>query len=143
MSRAELAITIILRLVGCAAVLATFAVFLPFEWMNAIHRATVEGELPAAPIVNYLARSLSMFYALMGVITLFVARDVRRNASFVTLLGVLYLTSGVVQLGIDLHAPMPLSWTLGEGPFAILIGLVVLALQKHANGERRGESGER
>jgi hypothetical protein len=38
--------------------------------------------------------------------------------------------TGFVLLGIDLAAGMPTSWTLGEGPPTIVVGLVVLGLQR-------------
>jgi hypothetical protein len=135
MSRAELAIAVIFRIVGGAALLATAAILLPFESMNAIHRSTGLGELPDVPIVGYLARSLSLFYAILGAITVFVSTDVRRYAPFVTLLGLVYVVSGLVQLGIDLHSRMPPLWTIGEGPFTMIVGALVLWLQYVSRGE--------
>ena len=56
-----------LRWVGGVSLLALVAVFMPYSWMDTIHQALGMGTLPAVPIVGYLARSLSLFYALMAV----------------------------------------------------------------------------
>ena len=63
MNRSELAIVIILRVIGITGLFAIPAIFLPYSWMNAIHDYMGLGELPDTPIVSYLARSLSAFYA--------------------------------------------------------------------------------
>ena len=98
--------------------------------MNAIHRYLGMGELPDAPIVSYLARSLSAFYAAVSAIILFVSFDIRRHRSFVLLWAVVFIAIGFILLGFDLAAGMPTSWTLGEGPRAIVVGLIVLWLQQ-------------
>ncbi len=86
MNRNETAITVILRILGVFGLCAIPAILLPYSWMNVIHDYMGLGELPDAPIVSYLARSLSLFYALFGAITVFVSFDVRRYWSFITLL---------------------------------------------------------
>jgi hypothetical protein len=43
---------------------------------------------------------------------------------------------GVLLLGIDLHAPMPLWWTLAEGPWVIVIGLVLVGLARRLDSSR-------
>ncbi len=62
MTEPELAIVIILRVIGITGLFAIPAIFLPYSWMNAIHDFMGLGELPNAPIVSYLARSLSAFF---------------------------------------------------------------------------------
>ena len=86
--------------------------------------------MPDAPIVSYFARSLSAFYAMMSTIILFISFDIRRYRSFVKLWAYLAIIAGFVLLGIDVMAAMPLSWTLTEGPPTIVIGIVVLWLQR-------------
>ena len=81
--------------------------------------------------VGYLARSLTLFYAIVSAITLFVSLDIRRKKSFLKLWAVIVVVTGLVLLGIDIAEGMPLSWTLWEGPPTILIGLVVLWLQRN------------
>jgi hypothetical protein len=46
------------------------AVFVPLSWMDATHRWLGLGEMPTAPVVEYLARSVSAFYAVLGALCL-------------------------------------------------------------------------
>jgi hypothetical protein len=135
LNRAEQILTITLRIIGVAALCAIPAIFLPYSWMNVIHQSAGLGTLPDAPIVNYLSRSLSLFYAGHGVIALYAASNVRRHRGLVRLLGWLFLVTGLTILGIDLHAGMPALWTISESPFAIVIGGLVIVLQRHIRSE--------
>ena len=108
------------------------AIFFPYTWMNAIHDYMGLGTMPDAPIVSYLARSLSAFYAVVATITLFIASDIRRFRSFVKLWSIIITVMGFVLLCIDVAAGMPASWTIGEGPPTIAIGLLVFWLQQCA-----------
>ena len=130
MNRSELAIVIILRVIGVTGLFAIPVIFMPYSWMNPIHDYMGLGELPDTPIVSYLARSLSAFYAILSSITLFVSCDIRRYRSFVKLWAIIVTVTGFVLLGIDITAGMPTSWTLGESPPTIAVGLVVLWLQR-------------
>jgi hypothetical protein len=130
-NRAERGLTIALRIIGIAALCAIPAIFFPYSWMNAVHQVAGLGQLPDDPIVSYLSRSLSLFYAGHGVIALYAASDVRRNHGLVKVLGWLFLITGLTILGIDLHAGMPTLWTVSESPFAIVVGGLVLVLQRH------------
>lgn len=132
MKGAEVAIVIILRVLGGFALGAIPAIFLPYSWMNAIHDFMGLGELPNTPIVSYLARSLSLFYALFGAVTIFASFDLRRYRSLVTLLAVLSVIVGITLFGIDYCSEMPLHWTLLEGPFTIVVGIAILWLQRIA-----------
>lgn len=130
MNKSERAIVIILRVIGVSGLFAIPAIFLPYSWMNAIHEYLGLGTLPDAPIVSYLARSLSAFYAAVSAMILFVSFDIRRYRSFIGLWAVIIVFMGCVLLGIDITAGMPLNWTLGEGPPTIVAGLVILWLQR-------------
>ncbi len=130
MTKSELAIAVILRVIGITGLFAIPAIFLPYSWMNAIHEYMGLGELPDAPIVSYLARSLSAFYAIVSTIILFISFDIRHYRSFVKLWAIIVIVTGFVLLGIDITAGTPTSWTLGEGPPTIVVGLVVLWLQR-------------
>ncbi len=139
MNRSELAITIILRALGCAAVCAIPAIFFPYSWMNAIHGYLGLGQLPDTPIVSYLARSLSMFYAMFGAISLFASSDVKRHRGLVTLLAVLSILLGLTLFGIDYVSGMPTHWTALEGPFTIIVGVAILQLQGRRSRMTRGD----
>jgi len=53
-------------LLGIGSLFALVPVFMPVSWMAGTHRWLGLGEMPTGPIVEYLARSLSAFYALVG-----------------------------------------------------------------------------
>jgi len=119
---------VFLVLCGVLTLFALPAVFMPTEMMDSFHRDLGLGELPKVPIVDYLTRSLSAFYAAFGSLTLVLAWDLVRFRPLVVWWGATALVFGVLLIGIDLHAGMPLEWMLGEGPFLILAGCLVFAL---------------
>ena len=127
---AERAIVILMRLVGVAGSMAVVPVVLPHAWMNTIHESVGLGTLPDLPIVSYLTRSLSTFFALHGGLTLYIASDVRRHRDFVFVWALMFVTLGTVRIGIDAFSGMPLLWTLGEGPPVIVLGLMALVLHR-------------
>lgn len=109
---------------------AVFAILLPTPWMAATHRWLSLGEFPASPLVDYLTRSIAGLYALHGVLFLALAQDVERHKPIIALLAKLNLLFGAVLIGIDLHAELPIWWTLAEGPPIIAFALVVLWLAR-------------
>ncbi len=127
-----------LRIIGTAAFLALVAVIMPYSWMNAIHQWLGMGQLPAEPIVGYLARSTSAFYALLGGLFWVVSFDLHRHRMVLCYLGIVIVIFGVALLVVDLLEGMPLWWTIGEGPFNIVFGVVILALARRlGRGENR------
>ncbi|HEY8503048.1 MAG TPA: hypothetical protein VIL46_00600 [Gemmataceae bacterium] len=125
---AERLLVLILRLSAVILLAATFAVFLPFSWMNAGHEALGLGPLPDIPLVHYLNRSIAALYAAFGAFTWIIAGDVRRFRPLVVFWGWFHVVFGAAVLGIDLHAGMPWFWTAAEGPTLIAAGLLVLVL---------------
>ncbi len=130
MTRHERLLRILLQLAGVCMLPAWLAVVMPTAWMDWTHRWLGLGELPEGPIVEYLARSLSLFYGVHGGLLLLAARDVRRYLPVIVYLSVLGVVSGVVFLAVDLYAGMPARWTWGEGPIVIASGLVMLYLAR-------------
>lgn len=128
MNRDERILIWLLRLGGAVMLTALGAVVMPFDWMNAIHRQAGLGDLPNVPIVGYLTRSISAFYALHGALLVFLARDVRRFLPVVRFLAVAGLVFGAVMLAIDCAVGMPQPWTVGEGPFVVALSAVILWL---------------
>ena len=128
----ERMLTAFLRIVGTVCSLAIIAVFMPRAWMAAIHEHLGLGLFPDGPIVEYLARSTSMFYAAMGGILWVLSRDVQRHRRAVAVLACAIIAGGWVLLTIDLRAGMPMAWTVCEGPFVILLGAATLILRARA-----------
>jgi len=126
----ERILKLILQINGVVMASAVFAVFLSHDQMAAIHQWLGLGEFPDAKIVDYLARSLSTFYVMIGVLYIALARDIHVYASIITLAAWASICFGVASIIIDLQLGFPAWWTWGEGPFVIVYGAVVLWLQQ-------------
>ena len=113
---------VLLRLVGTAGLLAIPFVLVPNAWMDVIHRELGLGPLPQGPIVGYLARSSSAFYAILGGLLWTISSDLRRHRLVLGYLGVAIVLFGLAMLAVDFGQGMPLWWSLAEGPFNILCG---------------------
>jgi hypothetical protein len=136
MTKSDKVLVILLRIVGVGSLFALVAVFMPMSWMAATHRRLGLGEMPTGPVVEYLARDLSAFYAVMGALCLVVATDLERYRPLVRFLGVAFALMSVVFLGVDLSAGMPWWWTASEGPGGVVFGalLFYLARPTHSKG---------
>ena len=121
-----------LRIIGTAAILAVVAVVMPYSWMNAVHQWLGMGPLPPVPIVGYLARSMSAFYALLGGLLWIISFDLQRYRLVLQYLGVAIIVFGVILFAVDLLEEMPLFWSLCEGPIDIAIGIIILCLSRRA-----------
>ena len=118
----------ILRIMGSSSLLALIFVAVPHAWMDSIHSALGMGPLPAEPVVGYLARSTSAMYALLGGLLWVVSFDLRRYRRILIYLGAAITSFGVMLLVVDWSEGMPLFWTVWEGPFVAVFGLVILFL---------------
>jgi hypothetical protein len=118
-----------LRFMGCLTGLAVVAVFMPSGWMGVYAAFAGLGRLPEAPIFEYLARSLSAFYAMMGGLFWLASFDVRRYSGLITYMAVAGLLFAAAVLLIDLRAGMPPRWTACEAPSVLISSLVTLVLQ--------------
>ena len=126
----ERILKLILQINGGVMATALVAVFMSHDQMAAIHQWLGLGKFPEGIIVDYLARSLSAFYALMGVLYIVLARDIRAYATIITFMAWASICFGVATIIIDLQLDFPAWWTWGEGPFIIMYGAVVLWLQR-------------
>jgi hypothetical protein len=122
----------LLRLVSTVILLSIFPIFFPRSWMETTHQAMGLGIVPDRPIFWYLARSLSLLYFAHGVLVFGLSTDIRRFWPLIKLLGWLNIFLGTILLGIDLEAPMPLWWTLAEGPGIIGGGILILVLTRQS-----------
>ncbi len=117
-----------LRFLGGTTVLALPFVFVPTAWMIVIHEWLGLGPFPQGPITEYLARSLSAFYAAGGALALLLSTDVTRYRPAILLLSGAIVAFAAVVLWVDLKVGMPASWTWGEGPATFPLGLVMFWL---------------
>lgn len=137
--RVEALLRLVLRLEGSVALLALLAVVMPHAWMDATHHWLGLGPLPDAPIVGYLARSLSAFYALFGALLWWLSFDLQRHRSTIGFLAGATIGFGAILLGIDWAEGLPLAWKLFEGPWVMLLGAVIgwLARSLPPSGNKR------
>jgi hypothetical protein len=136
MTTSDKVLVFLLRLVGVGALFALVAVFMPLSWMAATHRWLGLGEMPTGPVVEYLARDLSAFYALVGALCLVIATDLERYRPLVRFFALACIVLSILFTGIDLSAGMPWWWTASEGPGGVVFGalLFVLARPAHSKG---------
>ncbi|MBI1830142.1 MAG: hypothetical protein HYR84_01670 [Planctomycetes bacterium] len=101
---------------GTAAILmsAAMAVFLPTAWMGAIHDWLGLGVFPDAPLVQYLTRSVSLLYAMLGAMYWFMSHDVRRYLPLLRFSIPCTVVFAAVVIGLDVWIPMPTGWIVGE-----------------------------
>lgn len=127
-------LVLLLRFAGCVTASAFLAIFLPVDWMAATHQWLGLGEFPRAPIVDYLARSIAALYGFHGVLLLIVSGDPVRYRTIVSYVAAMNALFGLIVLAIDLHAGLPLVWTLLEGPPIIAFGIAIALLNRPSGG---------
>ena len=136
MTRTDKAMVILLRLVGVGSLFALIPVLMPMSWMVATHSWLGLGEMPTDPVVEYLARDLSAFYALVGALLLVMASDLERYRPLVRFFALAFIVLSILFMGVDLAAGMPWWWTASEGPGGVVFGalLFYLARPVHSKG---------
>ena len=117
----EKILVVILRLNAVVLLAAFPMMLLPVEWMAATHRWLGLGEFPASPLMDYLTRSISFLYGFHGGLLLVVANNVRRYRGVVVYVVIMGLAFGASIIAVDLHAGLPLRWTLVEGPSVLVL----------------------
>ena len=119
---------ILLRLFGTSSLFALVAVFMPTRWMASVHGSLGLGAFPESPLTEYLTRSLSLFYFLIGLLLWALSNDLERYRPLVRWVGWASLVGGGFLLGIDLYARLPVWWTWHEGPTAAAFGALLVWL---------------
>jgi len=128
----ERRLVLVLRITAVITGLAIVPVFFPREWMAVIHERLGLGKFPDGPIVEYLARSTSAFYAMHGGLMWLVSLDVRRFALVLTYLIWAGIVFGVGIVVVDCLAGMPLRWTVQEGTSVLVLSGALLFLKAKA-----------
>ncbi|MBM4104677.1 MAG: hypothetical protein FJ263_11655 [Planctomycetes bacterium] len=120
----------LLRATGLVMASAMVFVFCPLAWMDSIHQMLGLGPLPTGPVTEYLARTESALYAYLGAMLFFVSFDLPRYRPllrFLAWVGV-FFSIGVTVL--DAKLGLPAFWIAGEGPFILLLCVVLLILTR-------------
>jgi hypothetical protein len=125
MSVQEKALIVILRLSGIVLLTAFPMMLLPVDWMAATHRWLGLGEFPASTLVDYLTRSISFLYGFHGGLLLLISVDIRRYRGVLVYMIVMSVAFGASMIAVDLHAGIPLRWTLCEGPPISVLSVVL------------------
>ena len=115
-----------LRDVGTVAGTAALCAVMPLRAMDAAHRALGMGPLPSQPIVEYLARSASAFYALLGALLWALSLDLARYRPLVRGTGLAFIAIGLLLLWTDIGAGLPLFWQVAEGPIDAFFGVILV-----------------
>lgn len=136
---ADRLLLLLLRLNAAIVLCAAPCALLPFGWMDAVHRDWLGlGPLPDAAVTRYLARSLSLVYALHGAVLLAVTLDWARYRPLVPVLAYLHVALGCGLVLIDLDAGLPWWWVAAEGPGLVAYAGALLLVYRRAN---RAEAG--
>ncbi len=111
---------------------AFLAVIMPSSAMATIADWLGVGPLHRSPLTEYLTRSLSTMYGVLGVLHLYLARDVVRYLDLIVVIGWLTVLAGAIVTVVDFAAGMPLLWSWSEGPPTVLAGLAYVWLARRA-----------
>jgi hypothetical protein len=122
----------LLYVLGGMMSVAFLAVVMPTSAMAAIADWLGVGPLPRSPLTEYLTRSLSAMYGVLGVLHLYLARDVVRYLDLIVVIGWLTVVAGAIVTVVDFTAGMPPLWSWSEGPPTVLAGLAYVWLARRA-----------
>ena len=127
---AEKSLKWLLLVLGGLATTAVVPMVMPFSWMQRVNDALGLSPLVDTPLTQYLTRSLSAVYSLLGVMTIYIGLDVRRYRRLIILVGFLTGLLGLALIFIDYAAGLPASWVWGEGPPTIVCAWVMVWLAR-------------
>jgi len=127
---AERWLKIVLRVVGAFLLPALIAVVMPRSWIASAHRQLGLGELAGGVLVEYLARTLSAFYAVVGGLLWLLSCDVRKYLAVIRYIAVTWLALGMVVVAILApHSNQPFYWLIvTDAAVAWLCSLAMLVL---------------
>ncbi|HKE84184.1 MAG TPA: hypothetical protein VKB50_10530 [Vicinamibacterales bacterium] len=126
-------LTWLLYVLGGMMCVAFLFVVLPTSAMASIAGWLGVGPLHRSPLTEYLTRSLSTMYGVLGVLHLYLARDVVRYLDVIIVIGWLTALAGAIVTVVDFAAGMPLLWSWSEGPPTVLAGLAYVWLARRAH----------
>ena len=129
-SSAEKTLKWLLLVVGGMAMLAVVPMVMPTDWMEATNDRLGLGPFPRSTLTEYLTRSLSALYAIFGTLMVYLGLNLRRYLDLIVVVGRLTIAFGAVLTVLDVAIGMPPSWTWGEGPPTILIGIAMIWLAR-------------
>jgi hypothetical protein len=117
---------LLLRVGAVVMLMALVAVVMPLHCMAWTHEWLGLGKFPDQPIAEYLARSLSGMYALLGAFCWIFAGDVCRYATCIRFTGIVMIAGGLALGFMDWRIGMPASWMMGELLVPPVYGVLLL-----------------
>ena len=137
MTKPDVALVIVMRIMSGFMMMAIIAVFMPDAWLQAAV-AKVEPKTPVGPLVEYMARGWSAFYFMLGGLIWLFSTDLTRYlpairwtaGCYTSINGIFILTLGWFYLTID-----GWNWFFGVIAFdvvmAFLFGLAMTLLSRN------------
>jgi hypothetical protein len=126
----ERALKFVLRLASVLTLSAALFVFIPRPWMERSHEWLGLGPMAGGPLPEYLARSISAMYALIGGAVWLLSTDLRRHPKLIRYYGWAHVTFGVVLAVIDTWVGMPMYWRIQEPLAVTAFGVAILVLER-------------
>lgn len=143
LGKIALMLVFLLRLAGCWLLLAWAALLLPEAWMMGMHQSLGLGEWPGGPLTVYLARSVSMLYGFVGLMSLFMSFDAKRYLPLIRFSCWIGLILGPVMFAVGVFSGMPWLWAIVEGICIILFCVLILwAVAKEERKDERNRQSE-
>ena len=127
---AEKVLKWLLVILGGLAATAVVPTVMPFAWMQSVNDSLGLEPLLDTPLTQYLTRSLSAVYALLGVLTIYIGLDVRRYRRLIVVIGFLTGVLAIALTAIDFAIGMPASWSWGEGPPTLVCAFFMVWLAR-------------
>jgi hypothetical protein len=127
---------LLLRLVGGLCLLALVSFWMPRSWIEVSHRWLGWGEFPAAPIAEYLARSVSALSAFYGGLLVVLSFDVRRYAPVIRYQAVAIMILSGCGVVVGRWAGMPLWFVGGDMVACWVYSVPMLVLARRVDRDR-------
>jgi hypothetical protein len=120
---------LLLRSLGWICVLAVVALFMPRDWIDTGHRRAGLGPFPAAPVAEYLARSVSALCTFYGGLLLMLARDVRLFLPIIKYQALAIMLFSAIGIFAGVRAGLPALFVIADacGCWVFLLPIYLLA----------------
>ena len=138
-SAAERWLKIVLRITGTFLLPAIVAVVMPRSWIASAHRQLGLGELAGGVLVEYLARTVSAFYAVVGGLLWLLSCDVRRHLPVIRYIAATWLALGMAVVAIlSPHANQSFYWLIVcDAATAWVCSIAMLLLAARVSAQRQ------